>query len=238
MDRYKKHGCGLFTINGSNQYAHKISYHNFNNAVANSQKVIPIVCNNKLCVNPIHLCAVDKFLDKKAKCFICQERSIQITDKCLRCYSRCKNRKKLKVPATCHPTRTAHVKNLCRECHADNNPNITRATCHQEKAEYSQGLCFKCYNQSTKVKQSRIKSECLRLYGITKETYDIMLEEQNNKCAICQNPAKHLDHDHKTGKIRAFLCVLCNFGLGNFQDNIQNIQNAIQYLKTHDLQNL
>ena len=40
-----------------------------------------------------------------------------------------------------------------------------------------------------------------------------------------------LDHDHITGKPRAWICDSCNTGLGRFKDDIQTIQNAIKYLE-------
>lgn len=40
-----------------------------------------------------------------------------------------------------------------------------------------------------------------------------------------------LDHDHITGKPRAWICDSCNTGLGRFKDDINTIQDAIEYLK-------
>lgn len=40
-----------------------------------------------------------------------------------------------------------------------------------------------------------------------------------------------LDHDHITGKPRAWICDSCNTGLGRFKDDITTIQDAIEYLK-------
>ena len=40
-----------------------------------------------------------------------------------------------------------------------------------------------------------------------------------------------LDHDHITGKPRAWICDSCNTGLGRFKDDIATIENAIKYLK-------
>lgn len=40
-----------------------------------------------------------------------------------------------------------------------------------------------------------------------------------------------LDHDHITGKPRAWICDSCNTGLGRFKDDIKTIQDAIEYLK-------
>lgn len=71
-------------------------------------------------------------------------------------------------------------------------------------------------------------------YGITKDDFYKMMEEQNNCCKICQNiidKSAHVDHCHETGKVRGILCLHCNKGLGFFKDNIVNLENAIKYLK-------
>lgn len=43
-----------------------------------------------------------------------------------------------------------------------------------------------------------------------------------------------MDHNHKSGKFRGMLCNHCNRGLGNFKDNINTLQAAIEYLKERD----
>lgn len=75
-------------------------------------------------------------------------------------------------------------------------------------------------------------------HGITLEIFEQMLEEQNHKCAACQRyPAKnlknpwHVDHDHETGKVRGILCHQCNSGLGNFNDDPEVLQRALDYLR-------
>ena len=42
-----------------------------------------------------------------------------------------------------------------------------------------------------------------------------------------------LDHDHETGKFRGWICNKCNLALGNFNDDIIRIRNAVTYLEAH-----
>ena len=41
-----------------------------------------------------------------------------------------------------------------------------------------------------------------------------------------------LDHDHKTGKVRGWICDSCNTGIGRFKDDIELLKSAIHYLET------
>ena len=40
-----------------------------------------------------------------------------------------------------------------------------------------------------------------------------------------------LDHDHKTGKFRGYLCDNCNTAISKLKDSITILENAIKYLK-------
>lgn len=74
-------------------------------------------------------------------------------------------------------------------------------------------------------------------FKITIEDYNIMFNKQDGCCAICNkhqtffNKRFAVDHDHKTGQIRGLLCDACNLGLGKFDDNVDNLINAIKYLQ-------
>jgi hypothetical protein len=64
-----------------------------------------------------------------------------------------------------------------------------------------------------------------------------MKEKQEDKCAICKRPfdrTPHVDHSHKTGKIRGLLCFHCNSGLGMFGDCMDTMESAINYLILND----
>jgi hypothetical protein len=50
-------------------------------------------------------------------------------------------------------------------------------------------------------------------------------------CNICHiQEATAIDHNHKTGEVRGYLCGNCNWGLGQFQDSIPLLEAAIEYL--------
>lgn len=75
-------------------------------------------------------------------------------------------------------------------------------------------------------------------YGITVEEYDAMYISQSGKCAICKTYrdkwALYVDHNHKTGKVRALLCNNCNSGIGFFSENQDLLRQAIEYLDVHN----
>lgn len=79
-----------------------------------------------------------------------------------------------------------------------------------------------------------------RTHGISAVEYEGMLLKQAGKCAICSGPPNgkdpyfHVDHCHKTGKIRELLCSVCNTGLGSLQDSVNVISRAIAYLQHHE----
>ena len=73
-------------------------------------------------------------------------------------------------------------------------------------------------------------------HGLSQDEFNAMLEAQGNVCAICgtakwgsQGP--HVDHDHKTEKIRGILCKTCNVGLGQLGDCVERIRDALGYLE-------
>jgi len=77
----------------------------------------------------------------------------------------------------------------------------------------------------------------LKQFGMTIKAYDKLFAKQRGACAICKQPDldKRLavDHCHQTGKVRGLLCDRCNFSLGGFEDNINLLNKAIEYLKIH-----
>lgn len=91
----------------------------------------------------------------------------------------------------------------------------------------------------------QVKNQRLRRYGITLEQYNILREQQEFCCAICERHedkveqgrasktsyALQVDHCHDTGKVRGLLCTNCNTMLGKTKDNVEVLIAAIKYLK-------
>ena len=99
--------------------------------------------------------------------------------------------------------------------------------------------CKTCVN-SHRTSDDRQRYNLKAKYGLTVEGYQELLKMQGSQCAICEialTPSWHsaqYDHDHKTGNFRAFLCSKCNRGLGHFDDSIDLLQKAINYLLAHN----
>jgi len=69
-------------------------------------------------------------------------------------------------------------------------------------------------------------------YNLSLDEMENILKKQRYKCAICEETLEkpHIDHDHKTGKIRGILCFNCNTAIGKFGDDPNRLMKAIIYL--------
>lgn len=99
-------------------------------------------------------------------------------------------------------------------------------------ANFLRAECRKCNNELHKIRE-HLKNK----YGMPEEGY---------VCPICKgseadvvgkggkrNGSWVLDHCHSTESFRGWLCHKCNRSLGGFDDDIDKLKNAIQYLKEH-----
>lgn len=84
-----------------------------------------------------------------------------------------------------------------------------------------------------------------RYYGLSIETYNVMLQSQDGVCAICGGVETYVpkgdtspkplsvDHNHKTGQIRGLLCSNCNYVIGHCKEDRNVLLEAIKYLDKH-----
>ena len=100
---------------------------------------------------------------------------------------------------------------------------------------------FKKYreNNQEKISDSRLKWNRRKSYNFPPELFEERFIEQGNCCAICKaivaggRGAFHADHDRQTNQPRGVLCHNCNVALGNFKDNPELLQIAIEYLNKY-----
>jgi hypothetical protein len=115
---------------------------------------------------------------------------------------------------------------------------------HSGKPDGYQTQCRKCIkkarqNWASNNPEKRRKRKLKANYNLTTEDYNNLLKEQNYVCAICGTKDTRnknytflpVDHCHKTGKVRGILCDYCNVGLGRFEDDVERLKRAIDYLK-------
>ena len=53
----------------------------------------------------------------------------------------------------------------------------------------------------------------------------------NKNKPVVDNKSVALDHDHKTGEIRGYICLACNTGMGQLRDDVSILKRAIEWLK-------
>lgn len=85
--------------------------------------------------------------------------------------------------------------------------------------------------------EARRAARLLRVFGLTVEEYEKILEHQGGVCAICEKPPKRkrlsVDHQHSSGQVRGALCARCNRGLALFGDSRRKLRRAREYLGNH-----
>lgn len=85
-----------------------------------------------------------------------------------------------------------------------------------------------CKECSSKLNKTRGK--------LRKEKEVINLLNELKGCPICRREKGELmkklvlDHNHESGRFRGWICQDCNLGLGKFDENIDSLKRAIDYL--------
>jgi hypothetical protein len=95
--------------------------------------------------------------------------------------------------------------------------------------------CKPCHNNRGRETRERLyggsrEYHLRRRYGIGQAEVDAMIGAQGGTCAVCLGKPEHVDHDHKTGRVRGVLCFLCNQALGNARDDVTVLRGLIDYL--------
>jgi len=130
---------------------------------------------------------------------------------------------------------TIDGKTYCKHGHERTKKNVNKY-----------GACRVCHNEKFNTPE-KVRRKNYARYGLTEHDVQGKFEQQRGLCACCGNPETstikrtgeikmlHIDHDHKTGKVRSLLCQDCNMSLGHLQDSSERIQMLLDYAKAHGL---
>lgn len=73
-------------------------------------------------------------------------------------------------------------------------------------------------------------------YGLSEKDVKILSDKHNGLCHCClKEPWTSVDHCHKTGKVRGFLCMSCNVAAGALKDDPERAKNMMFYLIEHQV---
>ncbi|MER6733333.1 endonuclease VII domain-containing protein [Streptomyces puniciscabiei] len=113
---------------------------------------------------------------------------------------------------------------LCRAC-----GQVKPHSEWHRKHSAPDGLASRCKEcRAVQLRQDHLK----RKYGLTEAERDAMIAAQRGLCAIfLAAPPMHVDHCHKTGRVRGVLCFNCNSGLGLLRDDPEVVRRAAAYLE-------
>lgn len=106
---------------------------------------------------------------------------------------------------------------------------------HYEK--HKDSISLKNKERYNKDYRSFKHQDLKKLYKMTIDQYEQLLEQQNHSCAICKTHKDNftrdlsVDHCHITNKIRGLLCTNCNRAVGNVKDSVKIAKNLIKYLE-------
>jgi hypothetical protein len=100
------------------------------------------------------------------------------------------------------------------------------------------GNCKPCHNEV--VRANRLENHgstrsfhLNRRYRVDESQVAWMILQQGGVCALCASgKPDHVDHDHRTKRVRGILCFNCNRGLGKFGDDVELMGRAIDYLES------
>ena len=125
----------------------------------------------------------------------------------------------------------------CRKC--DRNHRLPSRRRTYERANE---LRRKRYRSDSIARRKVWAANILRRTGCTAVRYEEMWAEQKGRCAICKrslNEGRYgsqracVDHDHKTGQVRALLCHRCNMIIGILETS-EMIEASFRYLRSFE----
>lgn len=134
--------------------------------------------------------------------------------------------RKITTPPSCHPDRPYYSKNLCEPCYQaqDKWPSTLEQRRRWNKTYHDRHP------------NARRDSWLWTSYRIRASDYDEILHRQEGHCFFCDATESSkgrplvVDHDHKTGLVRALLCDKHNIFIGALEQNLELLNDALDYI--------
>jgi hypothetical protein len=144
----------------------------------------------------------------------------------------------------CHPNRFVWAKGLCKNCYdkhlksMNEGYRIRQLTNASEWSKRNPEKKLVTYLKRREKERSnpliRRQRDLRKKYGLSLDDYATLLEGQNGRCKLCfrERGLKplHVDHCHKTNKVRGLLCHQCNWYLGVVERDLNILRRIESYL--------
>ena len=129
----------------------------------------------------------------------------------------------------------------CKTCHNENTnkwreKNPEKVKTAQQKYRDTHKYEINRYYERNKDASKNFSYQ--RLYGITIQDYNSLLNKQGGGCEVCGKPPKtrrlYVDHNHSNKKVRGLLCHNCNAALGHVKDEVSILKKLIEYIEKYN----
>lgn len=132
------------------------------------------------------------------------------------------------IPTCGHPDRDNAAYGMCRACYSKErrkDPDVQQDNRDRALRSYYEK------RDDPEFKRLRSLQARARTYDISLSQVIAILEEFDNKCAVCSSTERLvIDHCHETGRVRGVLCGKCNSALGFVDDSTERLGDLIDYL--------
>jgi len=131
---------------------------------------------------------------------------------------------------------------IANKIYRENNPDVQKEYYSKNKDKIIERERARYQNKKEEISLQRkefysqnkeliLNNNRNRKYKLTNENYNLLVNNQKGKCAICFIETKLVvDHNHETGKVRGLLCGHCNKALGFIREDIKLLENIKNYL--------
>lgn len=122
----------------------------------------------------------------------------------------------------------------CKECNRERNRETYRRSYDRDpEAWLARNRRWKEANPEQHAYVMRRSK--LKKYDMTPEEYEALLAVQGGVCGKCKKPPwkrrnLSVDHDHRTDQVRGLLHTDCNTAIGLCGDDVEGVQEALDYL--------